>query len=84
MAAMAMTNETATADETDTPTLTESRQAVIGRVLNLSIFFVGIGMFAAAGFALQEVGLFAAYQTTYFSVGVVVGVVGMVLWLLTR
>jgi len=81
---MAETSDTTTATEGEPLTTAEQRQTVIARVLNLSIFFVGVGVFAAAGFALQQTGLFAPYQLTYFSVGTAVGVVGVVLWLLTR
>jgi len=81
---MAETTDTAAAEESEPLTTTEQRQVVIGRILNLSIFFVGVGVFAAAGFALRQVGLLASYGMTYFSVGVAVGVVGLVLWLLAR
>lgn len=81
---MATTNESATADDTSTEASTRSSQTVIGRVLNLSIFFVGLGVFAVTGFGLEQVGLFATYQMTYFAVGGVVGLVGVLLWLITR
>ena len=81
---MAESTSTTTAEESEPVTATEKRRVVIGRVLNLSIFFVGVGVFAAAGFVLAQGGLFASYQLTYFSVGAAIGVVGLLLWLLTR
>ena len=63
---------------------TEKTHAALARILNLSIFFVGIGVFSAAGLALQQSGLLRAYELTYFTVGVVVGVVGLLLWLVSR
>lgn len=59
-------------------------RAIVSRVLSLSIFFVGVGLFAAIGLALHQTALLAEYQLTYFSVGVAVGVVGILLWLVAR
>lgn len=56
----------------------------VGRVLNLSILFIGIGLYAASGFAMQYLGMFSEHQTTYFVVGAAIGVIGFLLWLLTR
>ncbi|MBZ6493684.1 hypothetical protein [Natrinema longum] len=63
-------------------TATKSRQ--VARVLNLSILFVGIGLYAAIGFAMHYVALFSEYQTTYFVVGTAIGVIGLLLWIVTR
>jgi hypothetical protein len=65
-------------------TETEKAHSVVSRVLNLSIFFAGVGVFAIAGFALYQIELFSEYQMTYFSVGVAVGLVGLLLWLVTQ
>lgn len=65
-------------------TETETNHAALTRVLNLAIFFVGIGAFAAVGFGLSRVSLFESLQLTYFSVGSVVGAVGLLLWVLAR
>lgn len=61
----------------------EPREATLARVRTLSVFFVGVGVFAVVGFALAQAGLFAASQMTYYAVGVVVGAVGLLLWFLT-
>lgn len=74
-----------TSSSTDRATTSEEKiRAIVSRVLSLSIFFVGVGVFATAGLAMSQAGLFAEYQLTYFAVGVVVGVVGVLLWLLAR
>ena len=65
-------------------TETEKAHSVVSRVLNLSIFFAGVGIFAAVGFALNRIELFAEYRMTYFVVGVAVGLVGLLLWAVTR
>lgn len=70
--------------EEDQLTNVEKMRVIVNRVLNLSIFFVGIGVYAVAGFGLRQTGVFAGYQLTYFAVGVFVGVVGILLWLTTR
>lgn len=62
----------------------EKIRAVVSRVLSLSVFFVGVGVFAAVGLAMHQTALLAEYQLTYFAVGVVVGVVGLLLRLLAR
>lgn len=72
------------ANESHTVTETEQPQIAVNRVLNLAIFFVGIGVFAAAGFGLERIALFAPFQITYFAVGGVIGAVGLLLWLVTR
>ena len=59
-------------------------QAIVSRVQSLSIFFVGVGLFAALGFGMHQTALFPAYQMTYFSVGAALGVVGLLLGLVTR
>jgi|GEM_PF-6202622 len=56
----------------------------IRRVRNLAIFFVGIGVFAAAGFGLEYAGEFTANMTTYFSVGSAIGVIGLLLGLISK
>lgn len=77
------TNEPPASAE-ETATSEEKIRSIVSRVLSLSIFFVGIGVFAAIGLAMNQVALFAQYQLTYFAVGVVVGVVGLLLWLMAR
>lgn len=72
------------ATETDSVTEPERPQAALNRVLNLSIFFVGVGVFAVTGYVLHQLGRFASLQQTYFAVGVAVGLVGLLLWALTR
>lgn len=69
---------------TEEATTTEDVRSVVSRVLSLAIFFVGIGVFAAVGLAMSRSAAFAEYQVTYFTVGVVVGVVGFLLWILAR
>lgn len=59
-------------------------QAIVSRVQSLSIFFVGVGLFAAIGFGMHQTAVFPAYQMTYFSVGAAMGVVGLLLGLVTR
>lgn len=81
---MSETSTSTSATASEQSTATRDASSVVSRVLSLSIFFVGVGVFAAAGFALHQTALFAEYQLTYFSVGVVVGVVGLLLWILTR
>lgn len=81
---MAETSTSTSATSSDQSTASRDAHSVVSRVLSLSIFFVGVGVFAAAGFAMHQTAMFAEYQTTYFSVGVVVGVVGLMLWVLTR
>jgi hypothetical protein len=73
-------------EATETQSVPESEQthSALARILNLSIFFVGIGVFSATGLALQQTDLLAPYELTYFTVGVVVGGVGLLLWLVTR
>jgi hypothetical protein len=70
-------------DGEDGDSVEQPRAATVARVRTLSVFFVGVGVFAAVGFALGQAGLFAANQLTYYAVGVVVGAVGLLLWLLT-
>ena len=72
------------ANETQSLTGTEPGHAALTRVLNLAILFVGIGAFAAVGFGLSRVALFESLRLTYFAVGTVVGVVGLLLWILAR
>lgn len=81
---MAHSTDTSGADEETSASIREARPATVARVRTLSVFFVGVGVFAAAGFALRQAALFQANQMTYYAVGVVVGVVGLLLWLLTR
>lgn len=81
---MAQSTETPGTDEKASTSIRESRPATVARVRTLSVFFVGVGVFAAIGFALRQAALFQANQMTYYAVGVVVGVVGLLLWLLTR
>lgn len=77
---MSTQDSATTADSTGAPT----RNHVVSRVLYLSIFFIGAGLFAAIGFGLAQLEFFAEYQLTYFVVGTAIGVVGLLLWLLTR
>jgi len=72
------------ATETDPVPDTEHHRVALNRVLNLSIFFVGIGVYSAGGYALYQLGRFAELQETYFAVGVALGLVGLLLWMLTR
>lgn len=81
---MAETSTGETANASEGATTTGDVRAIVSRVLSLSIFFVGIGVFATVGLALHQVGLFTQYQLTYFAVGAAVGVVGILLWILTR
>lgn len=84
---MSEANETKSASEPErsrSVTETERTHSALSRVLNLSIFFVGIGVFSAVGFGLRHIGLFSPLQLTYFTVGMVVGVVGLLLALMTR
>lgn len=81
MSAM-ISDEQPSAEETTTSE--EKVRSIVSRVLSLSIFFVGIGVFAAIGLAMNQVALFGQYQLTYFAVGVAVGVVGLLLLVLTR
>ena len=73
-----------TATPTTESTSREDTQAVVSRVLSLSIFFVGVGLFAAIGLVMHQIGLFADYQLTYFAVGGAIGIVGILLWLVAR
>lgn len=73
-----------TATGTGGRTSSEKLRAVVSRVLSLSIFFIGIGAYAVIGFALHQMALFAEHQLTYYAVGVAFGVVGILLWLMTR
>lgn len=62
----------------------EDVQAVVSRVRSLSIFLVGVGIFAAIGLATTQAGLLSSYQMTYFAVGSAIGVVGLLLGLIAR
>lgn len=62
----------------------EENSSALNRVLNLAILFVGIGTYSAVGFGLERAALFAPVKLTYFSIGAVVGIVGLLLWLMTR
>ncbi|WP_435180320.1 hypothetical protein [Halorussus sp. AFM4] len=75
---MSEANETASVPEA------EPARSALSRVLNLSILFAGIGIYSVVGLGLEKVELFASLQLTYFAVGTVVGVVGVLLWLVTR
>lgn len=79
---MASENAGTTAD--DTSRFTGDAQSVLSRVHSISTLFVGIGLFAAAGLAMGQMGTFAGLRLTYFAVGAVVGVVGLLLWIVTR
>lgn len=72
------------ANETQSVTDAERTHSALSRVLNLSIFFVGIGVYSTVGLALQQTALFSSLKLTYFSTGVVLGVVGLLLWVVTR
>lgn len=72
------------ANETPSVTDAERTHSALSRVLNLSIFFVGIGVYSAVGLALRQTALFSSLRLTYFSTGVVLGVVGLLLWIVTR
>lgn len=76
-------------DSADADTVAESAspadvQAIVSRVTSLSIFFLGVGLFAVIGFGLHQSAVLSEYQLTYFAVGVAVGVVGLVLRLVAR
>lgn len=79
-----MAESSSSAGVAEESTTAEDIHAIVSRVLSLSIFFVGVGLFAAIGLALHQTALLAEYQLTYFSVGVAVGVVGILLWLVAR
>lgn len=81
-----MSEKTASGTTTGTGgrTSSEKLRAVVSRVLSLSIFFVGIGVYAVIGFGLHQIALFSEVQLTYYAVGVAFGVVGVLLWLMTR
>lgn len=79
-----MASENAGATSTDAGRRSKGAQSVVSRVLSLSIFFIGIGVFAAAGFAMVQLGTLADVQLTYFTVGTAVGIVGLLLWIATR
>ncbi|WP_226481000.1 hypothetical protein [Natrinema amylolyticum] len=66
---------------TETATVESSR---VARVLNLSILFVGIGLYAGIGFAMYYLQVFSEHQMTYFVVGAAIGFIGLLLWLVTR
>lgn len=59
-------------------------EKTIRRVRNLAIFFIGIGVFAAAGFGLEYSEQFIENSTTYFSVGSAIGVIGILLGLISK
>lgn len=69
------------ADETTSP---KDVRAIVSRVTSLSIFFVGVGLFASIGLAMYQLAVFSEYQLTYFAVGGAVGIVGVLLWLVAR
>jgi hypothetical protein len=58
--------------------------AALSRVHNLSVFFVGMGVFAAVGLTLRRTALFGPLELTYFAVGSTVGLVGLLLWAMVR
>lgn len=72
------------ANETASVTETENTHTALDRVLNLAILFVGVGIYSVTGFGLERTTLFGQLRITYFAVGIVVGVVGLLLWLVTR
>ena len=69
------------AGETTSP---KDVRAIVSRVVSLSIFFVGVGLFASIGLGMHQLGVFADYQLTYFAVGGAIGIVGVLLWLVAR
>ena len=77
------TNEPSAPAE-QTTTSEEKIRSIVSRVLSLSIFFVGIGVFSAIGLGMSQAAMFAQYQLTYFAVGAAIGVVGLLLWLVAR
>lgn len=81
---MSQTSTSKPTTATEEATAGKEFRSAISRVHNLSIFFVGIGIYAIVGFALNQIGLFGDYQMTYFAVGAVVGAVGLLLLLLAR
>lgn len=83
---MSETTETNTPNDTETAPITETERAhtALNRVLNISIFFVGVGVFALAGLGLHQIALFEGFQLTYFAVGIAVGAVGLLLWFVTK
>ena len=82
--AMSDTSSSTSTTSADTASSTRDAHSVVSRVLSLSIFFVGVGVFAAVGFALLQTGMLEQYRLTFFSVGAVVGVVGLLLWIRAR
>lgn len=72
------------ANVTNDSIATKDIQSIVSRVVSLSIFFVGVGLFAAIGLAMHQSGFLGEYQTTYFAVGVAIGIVGLLLWLVSR
>lgn len=56
----------------------------IRRVRNLAIFFLGAGVYAGAGWGMEYAEEFAANSTTYFAVGVAIGAIGLVLFLISK
>lgn len=79
-----MASENAGSTAGDASRFTRDAESVISRVHGLSTLFVGVGLFAAAGLAMGQMGTFADLRLTYFAVGTVVGVVGLLLWIVTR
>lgn len=77
-------NAGAAASATGESASREDVRSVVSRVLSLSIFFLGAGLFSAVGLVMYRIGVFSEYQVTYFAVGVAVGVVGILLWLVAR
>ena len=72
------------ANETQSVPEPEMTPAALSRVHNLSVFFVGMGVFAAVGLALRRTALFGSLELTYFAVGSTVGLVGLLLWVMVR
>ena len=83
---MSETTETNPRNDAETTPVTETERThvALNRVLNLSIFFVGAGTYAAIGLGLRKMALFDALGLTYFAVGAAVGAMGLLLWLVTR
>lgn len=69
---------------TSNTSTSENWRAAVARVQSLSIFFVGMGIFALLGLVLHYVGMFADYQLTYFTVGAAIGAIGLLLGLVAR
>lgn len=60
----------------------EPHQEEISRIRRLAVFFIGIGFYALTGEILRQMLILDAIVITYITVGVVVGIVGILLFIL--